>query len=284
MIKNSNDGVNRCLQPCSSINYRWLGCLRIQLYCCRKENLFMHHPRRRNLLLLKSITAVKEQEESTRFFPMSVIPNTHQKCVWVRGTQERSFSTASCQEEVPTPPVTPTLVEREGTAQWQSICYSVPNHVQMEIQWKLMPSLTPSLERAGGSATIEKCLLSREKSARGRQSIFQEQTSPNSLAVTASHLWAGSQHAIILGSFPFRSMTPGESLTSAPALVRECKIYPKPSLLPFWLLSHAPHSPLTQRAEFLVTWAGIPTIKPLCTDRRANCFDHWATTTTNHFH
>lgn len=85
MIKNSNDAVNRCLQPCSSINYRWLGCLRIQLYCCRKENLFMRHPRRRNLLLLKSITAVKEQEESSRFFPVSGYPkHTPEVCLGQR--------------------------------------------------------------------------------------------------------------------------------------------------------------------------------------------------------
>lgn len=60
--------------------------------------------------------------------------------------------------------------------------------VQMETVLEWMPPLTLSLERAISSALIEKCLSSRGKSACGRQSVFQEQTSPtSSLAVRASH-------------------------------------------------------------------------------------------------
>lgn len=58
----------------------------------------------------------------------------------------------------------------------------------------------------------------------GKKWIFQEQPSPPvCLAVRGTCLWTGTQHVIILGSFPFRSMTLGESLTSHYALLREYK-------------------------------------------------------------
>lgn len=196
-----------------------------------------------------------------------------------------SFSLlTSCQEppeEIPTPPEKSTdthLVEREGTAEWQSTA-KLPTPVQMEIRPGMMAPGTLVLRRAIGLAVIEKCPFSRGGSARGQQWIFQEQPSrPVCLAVRATCLRTGAQRVIILGLFPFRSTTLGESLTSDYALLREYKTLAQAKFCAFLTLEPCSHFfsvPMSLFwAEFLVTWAKIPRKRPLCTDRRANSFNH----------
>lgn len=170
--------------------------------------------------------------------------------------------------------LTPTLVEREGTAEWQSTA-ELLTPVRMEV-------MTPGmllLRRAIGLAVIEKCLLSRGGSARGQQWIFQEQPSPPvCLAVRATCLWTGTQHVIILGSVPLRSMTLGESLTSDYALLREYKTLFRAKFSAFLTpepCSHFSSVPMSLFwAEFLVTRAKIPRKRPLCADGRANSLNH----------
>lgn len=112
-----------------------------------------------------------------------------------RGTQGRYFSVDPLPEatlkNIPHLPKGfshhPWLKEK-GQQNGRTSAAELLTTVQTETVLEWMPPLTLSLERAISSALIEKCLSSRGKSACGRQSVFQEQTSPTSwFAVRASH-------------------------------------------------------------------------------------------------
>lgn len=108
---------------------------------------------------------------------------------------------------------------------------------------------------------------------------FSRAALPSSLFGSKSHLFrGGTQHVIILGSFPFWSMTLGESLTSDYALLREYKTVFRAKFCAFLTpepCSHFFSVPMSLFwAEFLVTWAKIPRKRPLCADGRANSFNH----------
>lgn len=142
--------------------------------------------------------------------------------------------------------LTPTLVEREGPAEWQSTA-GLLTPVKMEV----MTPGTLVLRRAIGLAVIEKCLLSRGGSARGQQWIFQEQPSPPvCLAVRATCLRTGTQHVIVLGSFPLGAWLLGKAWHQIVPFSESTKLWFGPIFVHFWLLSHALTSPLSQWVYF----------------------------------